>query len=99
MTEGVADVMSVMATSNSQVTAHIAALAEQNVYTLQELQSLVELESQKELANLEASQRAAESAMLNAWENAQVLHVVAGSTARGLYGIGNDVSIGLTKIR
>ena len=95
MTEGVADVMSVIATSNSQVTAHIAALAEQNVYTLQELQSLVELESQKELANLEASQRAAETAMLNAWENAQVMHAVANSAARGLYGIGNDVPIGL----
>ena len=95
MTEGIADVMSVMATSNSQVTAHIAAMAEQNVYTLQELQSLVELESQKELAQLEASQRAAETAMLNAWENAQVMHAVANSAARGLYGIGNDAPVGL----
>ncbi len=95
MTEGIADVMSVIATANSQVTAHIAAMAEQNVYTLQELQALVELESQKELAQLEASQRAAETAMLNAWEEAQGMHAMANSAARGLYGIGNDAPVGL----
>ena len=96
MTEGVADVMSVIATANSQVTAHVAALAEQNVYTLQQLQSLVELEAQRELAQLEASQRAAETAMLNAWEDAQVMQGVANSAARGLYGIGNDAPVGLS---
>jgi hypothetical protein len=96
MTEGIADVMSVMATANSQVTAHVAALAEQNVYTLQELHALVELESRRELAQLEASQRAAETAMLNAWEGAQVMHAVANSAARGLYGLGNDAPVGLT---
>lgn len=96
MTEGIADVMSVIATANSQVTAHVAALAEQNVYTLQQLQSLVELEAQRELAQLEASQRAAETAMLNAWEDAQVMQGVANSAARGLYGIGNDAPIGLS---
>ena len=99
MTEGVADVMSVMATANSQVTAHIAALAEQNVYTLQELQALVELESQGELAQLEASQRAAGTAMLNAWEEAQGMHAMANSAARGLYGIGNDAPVGLAVTR
>jgi hypothetical protein len=96
MTEGVADVMSVIATANSQVTAHVTALAQQNVFTLQELHALVELESQRELAQLEASQRAAETAMLNAWENAQVIQGIANSAARGLYGIGNDVPVGLT---
>ena len=98
MTEGIADVMSVMATSNSQVTAHIAALAEQNVYTLQELNALVEIESQKELANLEASQRAAESAMLNAWEEAQGMNALANSAARGMYAIANDQPSGLAVV-
>ncbi len=95
MTEGIADVMSTIATANSQVNASIASLAEQNVYTLQELQSLVELESQKELANLEASQRGAEAAMLNAWEEAQGMHAMATSASRGLYGLGNDQARGL----
>jgi hypothetical protein len=95
MTEGIADVMSVLATSNSQVTAHIAALAEQNVYTLQELQSLVQVETAKELAQLEAGQRAAETAMLNAWEEVQGMNALANSAARGLYGIGNDAPKGL----
>jgi hypothetical protein len=95
MTEGVADVMSIMATANSQVTAHVASLAEQNVYTLQELHALVELESRRELAQLEASQRAAETAMLNAWEGAQGMHALANSAARGLYGIGHDAPVGL----
>jgi hypothetical protein len=95
MTEGIADVMSTIATANSQVNASIASLAEQNVYTLQELQSLVELESQKELANLEASQRGAEAAMLNAWEEAQGMHAMATSASRGLYGLGNDHARGL----
>ena len=54
----------------------ICSLAEQNVYTLQELNALVEIESQKERANLEASQHAAESAMLNAWEEAQGMNVL-----------------------
>jgi hypothetical protein len=95
MTEGIADVMSVIATANSQLTAHVAALAEHNVYTLQQLQSLVELETRRELAQLEASQRAAETAMLNAWEDAQAMQGIANSAARGLYGIANDAPVGL----
>ena len=95
MTEGIADMMSVMATANSQVVANIASLASQNVYTLQQLASLVEIESQKELAQLEASQRAADAAMLNAWEEAQAMHAIASSAARGFYAIGNDAPTGL----
>ena len=96
MTEGISGVMSVMATANSQVAANIAALASQNVYTLQQLSSLVEIESQKELAQLEAAQRAADAAMLNAWEEAQAMHAIAASASRGFYAIGNDAPKGLT---
>ncbi len=95
MTEGIGGVMSVMATANSQVAANIAALATQNVYTLQELSSLVEIESQKELAQLEAANRAADAAMLNAWEEAQAMHAIAASASRGFYAIGNDAPRGL----
>jgi hypothetical protein len=95
MTEGIADVMSVMATANSQVASNIAALAAQNVYTLQELSSLIEIESQRELAQLEAAQRAADAAMLNAWEEAQAMHAIASSASRGFYAIGNDAPKGL----
>ena len=95
MTEGIADVMSVMATANSQVAANIASLAAQNVYTLQQLSSLVEIESQRELAQLEAAQRSADAAMLNAWEEAQAMHAIAASASRGFYAIGNDAPKGL----
>ena len=76
----------------------ICSLAEQNVYTLQELNALVEIKSQKERANLEASQHAAESAMLNAWEEAQGMNALANSAARGMYAIANDQPTGLAVV-
>lgn len=97
--EGIADLMSVMATANSNVNASIAALAEQNVYTLQELQSLVQLQSQKELRELEAAQNAAQIAMSEVWESGQGVTAVANSAARGLWGLGKDKAKGLVVYR
>jgi hypothetical protein len=97
--EGIADLMSIMATANSNVNASIAALAEQNVYTLQELQSLVQLQSQKELRELEAAQNAAQIAMSEVWEAGQGVNAVANSAARGLWGLGKDNARGLGVFR
>ena len=84
-----------IASANAHVNASVSALAEQNVYTLQELNSLVELESRRELSDLEASQRSAEGAMLDAWEGAQGMKALAASASRGLFALGNDAPRGL----
>jgi hypothetical protein len=96
--EGIADLMSIIATANSTVNSSIAALAEQNVYTLQELQSLVQLQSQKELRELEASQNAAQIAMSEVWEQSQGMNAIANSAARGIWGLGRDKAKGLAVI-
>jgi hypothetical protein len=96
--EGIADLMSIMATANSTVNSSIASLAEQNVYTLQELQSLVQLQSQKELRELEAAQNAAQVAMSEVWEQSQGMNAIANSAARGLWGLGRDKAKGLAVI-
>jgi hypothetical protein len=87
MTEGVADLMSVMATANSQVSANIASLAEQNIYTLQELSSLIEIESGKELQALEAAQHRAELEMLQAWDEVKLLETLTNTASSGLYSL------------
>jgi hypothetical protein len=96
--EGIADLMSIMATANSTVNSSISALAEQNVYTLQELQSLVQLQSQKELRELEAAQNAAQIAMSEVWEQSQGMAAIANSASRGLWGLGKDKAKGLVVI-
>ncbi|NJK44387.1 MAG: hypothetical protein HC933_08990 [Pleurocapsa sp. SU_196_0] len=59
----------------------------------------MQLQSQKELRELEAAQNAAQIAMSEVWESGQGVTAVANSAARGLWGLGKDKAKGLVVYR